>query len=248
MTKGLTRRKAILGIAGMGLAGLAYRYWPEDGFSNPCPLDPLPKELLAHDLVQAAWQGIDPARFRDVHVHLIGTGDSGSGMWVNPDMQSLAHPIQWLQRAFYLNASCTPDNGRSDLAYVERLYWLLEQLPAGAKSLLLAFDWFHDERGRRVPEASAFHTPNAWAASLASKYPERFEWIASIHPYRRDAVELLRKWTRPLRCAIRSTRLRSNWTFPCWCTPARNWPFTVAIPRTSATRCGCAGRWSTAFE
>jgi mannonate dehydratase len=196
MTKGLTRRKAILGIAGMGLAGLAYRYWPEDGFSNPCPLDPLPKELLAHDLVQAAWQGIDPARFRDVHVHLIGTGDSGSGMWVNPDMQSLAHPIQWLQRAFYLNASCTPDNGRSDLAYVERLYWLLEQLPAGAKSLLLAFDWFHDERGRRVPEASAFHTPNAWAASLASKYPERFEWIASIHPYRRDAVELLRKAAR----------------------------------------------------
>ncbi len=192
LNKGLNRRKIVLGLAGMGIAGVAYRYWPEDGLSNPCPVEPIPGLLLEHDLVQTAWEGIDPADFWDCHVHLIGTGDSGSGLWVNPDMQSLKHPVQWLQRAFYLNGSCTQDNGRSDLAYVERLAWLLDQFPAGVKLMLMAFDYFHDEAGERIPEASAFYTPNEYAAYLAQKYPERFEWIASIHPYRRDAVTALR--------------------------------------------------------
>ena len=189
--RGLNRRRMILGLAGLATAGAAYRYWPEDGFSNPCPDDPLPDELLRHEIVQAAWQGIDPARFWDAHVHLIGTGDSDSGMWFNPDMLSARHPIQWLQRNFYLDASCTSDNDSGDLQYFERLSWLLEQMPAGVKALLVAFDWFHDENGRRVLESSAFHTPNAWTEKLAKRHPGRFEWIASIHPYRSDAVTAL---------------------------------------------------------
>jgi mannonate dehydratase len=126
-------------------------------------------------------------------VHLIGTGDSGSGLWVNPKMQSLKHPIQWLQRAFYLNASCTPDNGRSDDAYVERLSWLAGQMPPGLKLMLMAFDYFYDETGERLPESSAFHTPNEYAAGLARTHPGRFEWTASIHPYRQDSVAALKR-------------------------------------------------------
>ena len=129
MKYGLTRRRMILGPAGLGIAGAAYRYWPEDGISNPCLTDALPDHLHKHELVQSAWEGIDPSHLWDSHCHLIGTGDSGSGMWVNPAMKSLMHPIQWLQRAFYLNASCTSDDGRSDLHYVERLHWLLQQMP-----------------------------------------------------------------------------------------------------------------------
>ena len=185
------RRKVLLGLAGLGITGAAYRYWPEDGIKNPCLLEPPPDSLLDDDLVRAAWKGIDPARFWDCHTHLIGIGDSGSGLWVNPQMQSLMHPVQWLQRAFYLNASCTQDNGQSDLQYVERLTWLLDQFPPGVKALLLAFDYFHDQQGRRVPDASAFYTPDAYAARLSRENPDRFEWIASIHPYREDAVEAL---------------------------------------------------------
>ena len=185
------RRKVILGLAGLGIAGAAYRYWPEDGIKNPCLLEPPPDSLLNDDLIRAAWNGIDPARFWDCHTHLIGIGDSGSGLWVNPQMQSLMHPVQWLQRAFYLNASCTQDNGQSDLQYVERLTWLLDQFPPGVRALLLAFDYFHDQQGRRIPDASAFYTPDAYAARLSRENPDRFEWVASIHPYREDAVEAL---------------------------------------------------------
>jgi hypothetical protein len=189
----MRRRQVLLGLATMGLAGAGLRYWPEDGFRNPCPSEPLPQALRDHPVVQSAWEGIDPGRYWDCHVHLIGTGNGGSGGWINPQMHSLAHPIQWLQRAFYLNASCTVDDGWSDRNFVERLVWLHDQLPAGVKLMLLAFDYHYGEDGERRLEASAFHTPDAYAAAVVQQYPERFEWIASVHPYRRDAVKALRQ-------------------------------------------------------
>ena len=192
----INRREILLLLAGLGLGGAAWRFWPEDGLLNPCPDERLPQALLDHPLLLSAWDGIDPARFWDCHVHLIGSGDGGSGIWINPQMQSLAHPIQWLQREFYLNGSCTVDDGRSDQHYIERLVLLQDQFPQGAKLMLLAFDYFHDEAGERQLEASAFYTPNSYAASLAHKYPQRFEWIASIHPYRRDAVAALQEAVR----------------------------------------------------
>jgi len=177
-------------LATVGFAGAAWRFWPEDGILNPCLNERLPRALLDHPLLQS------PARFWDCHVHLIGTGDGGSGVWINPQMQSLAHPIQWLQREFYLNGSCTVDDGRSDQHYIERLVRLNDQFPKGAKLMLLAFDYFHDEAGERQPESSAFYTPDAYAASLVRKYPQHFEWIASIHPYRPDAVAALQDAVR----------------------------------------------------
>jgi len=192
MTPKMSRRKLVMGLSALGLAGVAYRYWPEDGFINPCFDEPVPGSLLHNDLVKAAWEGIDPGRVWDSHVHLIGTGDSGSGLWVNPNMQSMKHPMQWIQRAFYLNASCTPDGDQSDQVYIQRLSGLVDQLPVGVKEMLLAFDYFHDESGERKPEASAFYTPNEYASKVALANPDRFKWIASIHPYRWDAVDMLR--------------------------------------------------------
>ena len=192
----MKRRHFLLGFATLGLAGAGFRYWPEDGIWNPCPGQPIPQALLDHPLVQSAWADIDPTRCWDSHVHLIGVGDSGSGVWINPQMLSPAHPIQWLQRAFYLNGSCTVEDGQSDRNYVVRLIWLLEQFPPGVKLMLLAFDYHYDEAGERRLEVSAFHTPDAYAASIARQYPARFEWIASIHPYRRDAVAALRDAAR----------------------------------------------------
>jgi len=180
-----------LALAGTGLA--AYRFWPDDGFVNPCLEDELPEHLANHPLVLAAWQDIDAKQLWDCHVHLIGTGDSDSGIYMNPNMSKLAYPVQWVQRFFYMNASCLKDGGSVDAGFVERLLQLEKVFPAGAKLMLLAFDYFHDEQGNRVVEASAFYTPDEYARRIAAAHPERFEWIASIHPYRADAVEALHR-------------------------------------------------------
>jgi mannonate dehydratase len=134
----------------------------------------------------------------DSHAHLIGTGDSGSGIFVHPDTDSLLNPAQYARRLFFLNAGCVHDAPQSvDRAYVERMRNLLEGLNGyerrGAKLLLFAFERAYDERGAPDMDHTMFYVPNDYARDVARRYPREFEWVASIHPYRGDALVELAK-------------------------------------------------------
>lgn len=195
----LTRRRFLV-ATGVGVLGLAgWRFWPDQGFWNDCGSVELPPALARHALMARVWQGIDPARLWDCHVHLLGNGGSGSGAWINPRMDSFWHPIERLQKAFYLNAACVADEAGMDNALVQRLLMQHKAFPTGSKLMLLAFDWHHDTHGRRVQDLSPFHTPNEYAQRVARAYPDRFEWIASVHPYREDAVSALETAARAAR-------------------------------------------------
>jgi mannonate dehydratase len=154
----------------------------------------LPPHLAQHELVRAAWQGLDAAQVWDSHAHLMGTGDAGSAIYVNPRMQSVLNPGLYARRLFFLNAGCVHDApGSVDRSYVERLHNLMDAMPPGAKMLLFAFERAHDEAGRPNLDETAFYVPDAYARDVARAHPQRFEWAASIHPYRADAVEALEK-------------------------------------------------------
>ena len=164
--------------------------WPEAGIANPC-LGALPADLARDERLQAIWEGLDPEQVWDSHAHLIGTGDSDSGIRLHRDMVNPLKPLSYIQRAFYLNASCCNEPGRVDHAFVERLLALHEAMPRGYKTMLLAFDDCYDEHGRHNGHLSAFVTPNRYAHHLARSFPQQLKWIASIHPYREDCVEAL---------------------------------------------------------
>jgi mannonate dehydratase len=193
MTLLINRRHALCCAAALG-AGLftslvgaqtTSRWW------NPCR-GALPEPLANHPLVAQAFDGIDAAALWDVHVHLLGTGDSGSGCAVHPSMHEWWHPVEVVRRLSILDASCiAPDAASIDLAYVERLVRLVGDFPPGARWLLFAFDHACDEGGEPRADWSTFHVPNAYAARVAAGAPERFGWVASIHPYRTDAIERL---------------------------------------------------------
>ena len=159
---------------------------------NPCLPARLPESLAGHDLVRQAFAGLRADDIWDGHVHLLGTGGSGNGAWINPQLQSLRHPVQYAQLRFYLNASCA-EGEDADSLYLQRLLALRQGFPPASRFMLLAFDYTYDEAGRRRLDLSAFHTPNEWAARLHRDYPGEFEWIASVHPYREDAVEALER-------------------------------------------------------
>lgn len=189
----MSRRKFLMGTAALTLGYAATRAWPNDGLLNACLANDIPDSLLNHELVKAAWEGIDATQFWDCHTHLVGIGDGvGTGTWVNPNLRSIMHPFQRIQFAFYLNASCANQERDVDSQFVARLRLLLNEFPAGAKAMLLAFDYYHDQDGLPDKTRSTFHTPNTYAAKLAHAFPERFEWIASIHPYQTDALEELK--------------------------------------------------------
>lgn len=193
MTPFQRRRRRLLlggGIAACGLlAGcdLSLRH----GLRNDCAQD-LPDDLRNHSLVTAAWHGLDASKVWDVHCHAFGNGDSGSGLWYNPEMDRIWHPLGYLQRAFYINASCTDDSpGRADDSFVERLLLQCSEMAPGFRAMLFGFDWARDDHGAPVKERSTFYVPDEYVAALAQRYPDYFEWVASIHPYDPQALERL---------------------------------------------------------
>lgn len=179
---------AALGLtAAGGVAALGSRPW----LLNPCHAT-LPDQLARHDIVRSAWAGLDPAQVWDCHAHLAGIGDGGSGITIAPAMLSPLHPLQYLQRLFYLNAGCAHEApGRVDQSYVERLHNLMDGMAPGFKLMLFAFDRAHDAAGRALPGQSAFYVPDAYARDVARAAPQRFEWVCSVHPYRPDAIAAL---------------------------------------------------------
>lgn len=190
----MKRRHLLLGCCaamGAGLfTGLGLR--AAGPLTNPCR-GALPPELADHALVRAALEGLDTTRLVDTHAHLLGTGDSGSGCSVHPSLHEWWQPREVLRRKGILNAACIDEDAVAsvDHAYVERLHTLAAGFPAGARWWLFAFDRAHDDAGRPVPDWSTFHVPDAYAAQVARASGGRFAWVASIHPYREDALPAL---------------------------------------------------------
>jgi len=184
----LTRRHLLCCGAAAGLftslAGPA-----RAGMLNPCRSG-IPDTLKP--LVERTFDGLDPKQLWDVHTHLLGTGDSGSGCSVNAQLSQWWHPVEMLRKRFILNAACVPADAPSvDRAYVQRLQALAGDFPEGARWMLFAFDQACDDGGRSDTTHTTFHVPDAYAAHIAADTPQRFAWVASIHPYRPDALQRL---------------------------------------------------------
>jgi mannonate dehydratase len=162
-----------------------------EGLFNPCrPQRPDDAEVRA--LVAAAFDGVDARSLWDTHCHLLGIGDSGSGCSVHPAMTSAWHPMEVLRMRSILNAACVPPGAASvDREFVRRLLGMADEFPAGARWLLFAFERAHGDDGAPRADWTSFHVPDRYAASIAKQHPERFGWVASIHPYRADAIEAL---------------------------------------------------------
>lgn len=205
----MLRRRHLLccgGLAGVGLFS-ALGASQAGPLLNPCPplppggplrsaaRDPsiaAPLDGVSADWLHSVWDGIDPRQLWDVHAHLLGTGDSGSGCWVDPRLTQWWHPVEHLRKRMILNGACVPADSRDvDRAYVARLTQLADAFPTGARWLLFAFDEALDATGARRPDWTTFHVPNAYAREVAAARPDRFGWVASIHPSRPDALARL---------------------------------------------------------
>jgi hypothetical protein len=109
-------------------------------------------------------------------------------------MRSLTHPFSFAHFALMANAACLGgDPANWSRRYVSRLAALAGEFPPGARFLLLAMDGYVGLDGRLDRERTVFMVPDEYAAGIARANPGRFLWAASVHPYREDALERLRK-------------------------------------------------------
>jgi len=153
---------------------------------------PAAPSWLHDERLQRCLQGLDASQLWDVHTHLLGTGDAGTGCRVHPHMAQWWHPVEHLRKRMIMGAAGVPSESTAvDTVYVARLAQLADQFPAGARWMLFAFDDALDDSAQVRPDWTTFHVPNLHAQAVARQHPDRFEWVASIHPYRPDAVQRL---------------------------------------------------------
>ena len=190
----MNRRRFLESLTLPALLGGCSQFDLEQGLFNECR-DPLAGDLASTPLVKAAWSGLRPDRVWDVHVHLVGNGRSqSSGIYVDPDFEGGWSPASRARHAFFQNAACAgKDESQLDQLVVARLGKQVDAMPPGVKLMLLAFDYTYDEKGGRRADQTTFSTPNDYAQRVAKSKPDRFEWIASVHPYREDAIDALAK-------------------------------------------------------
>jgi predicted TIM-barrel fold metal-dependent hydrolase len=214
----LSRRRFLeLAAAPLLLSGCPVSF--EQGFLNACR-NPKAGNLSSHPAVRAAWEGLRADRVWDVHAHIFGNGRAEKGVWIDPHFDQGGGPASRIKRKFFLNSACAGDDESNlDRAMVARLTQLVDDLPVGAKVMVLAFDFTYDESGKRRDDQTTFSVDNAYAQRVAQSRPDRFEWTCSVHPYREDVVEALNaakaggaravKWLPPT-MAIDLTSARCN--------------------------------------
>lgn len=134
-------------------------------------------------------QNPERAEVIDIHCHAAGIGAGESGCHVSPEMRRSWKYGLYL-RAFGVTAAEVNKHG--DALIIQRLS---EKLSASAmvdSAVVLALDCVVDEKGRHDLPQTEMHVPNEFVAREVRKYDNLY-FGASIHPYRKDALEELLK-------------------------------------------------------
>jgi hypothetical protein len=124
----------------------------------------------------------------DCHVHLVGTGTTGSGCWYRPcGFTRVGEPL--LVRAVGLTTRDLhgPDFDRT---YIGKLLEYVRGATLIDRAMLLAHELPYRDDGTPIPERSSFYVPNRYVLDLARQHPE-FLAAVSIHPSRKDALDEL---------------------------------------------------------
>lgn len=147
------------------------------------------------DFIDKSYEGIDLKKLKDTHLHIVGLGNSGSGIWVNPEMKDWFGNLKKFNRFnVYMTASGVDEEDQADEQYVERLIDLMKNQPHLIPAYTLAFDYHYRKDGTKDLHHSEFYVPNEYVWKLSQQHPDEFKMVASIHPYRKDALKELEKW------------------------------------------------------
>jgi len=147
-------------------------------------------QLLIHD----AFAPFLTDTLVDHHVHILGMGNSASGIEVHPNTQSMMYPNKFTRFNYFMDASGILNKNLADEEYLAYLFAQIEAIPVPYQVLGLALDKLYLTNGEIDPDNFEIYIPNSYVLSLNKHYPDKFLPAISVHPYRKDAVEELEKW------------------------------------------------------
>ena len=121
----------------------------------------------------------------DVHVHICAAAPGHGSM-----SRKLLDSIPFRFMRWRLGLPEHHADTEKDLE--EKLRQTIDETPKLDAAVILAFDAVHDDEGRLDPANTHLYVTNDYAIELAGRYPKML-FGASVHPYRKDAVEELER-------------------------------------------------------
>lgn len=148
----------------------------------------------AKELLQKTFEDIPEGTFCDYHMHVLGLGNSSSGIWLHDDLFSLFHPMDAAKTRAYINAAGIENKDRADTEYLEQMVTFVNLMPVNGTYFLLALDRCYTPEGELDEENSKMYVPNDWVYKICLTDGEKFKPCISVNPYRKDALQELEKW------------------------------------------------------
>jgi predicted TIM-barrel fold metal-dependent hydrolase len=124
----------------------------------------------------------------DCHAHLICLSERSGGYMRLGWLRNLMKPI--FARRLGIQSAKTPED--RDLLYAAVTASMIRESELD-RAVVLAFDEVFRKDGERDEKHSYYYVPNNYCRDVCSRHPAEFLYGASVHPFRRDAIELLEK-------------------------------------------------------
>jgi len=130
----------------------------------------------------------------DNHVHIIGLGNSGSGIEIHADMRSVIHPFKLTRFNYFMDAAGVTDKTQADEQYIDNLISQMVNIPIHFQVLGLALDRHYLENGELDEDETEIYIPNQYVFELSQEFAGDIIPAVSVHPYRKDAIAELEHW------------------------------------------------------
>jgi hypothetical protein len=121
----------------------------------------------------------------DIHVHLFGLGEGGTGCRISQRLQD-TFLFQGLVGLLKLRQKGKPLDGEYERALVEHV-----EGSGLTKCAILGQDAVYDAKGKPDWDLTSFYTPNDHVFAVVGRHKERMVACPSINPNRADAIEEL---------------------------------------------------------
>ncbi len=122
----------------------------------------------------------------DCHVHLVGASPK-SGCYLSPRM------LRAVSTRFLLlknGLSRIKDPSEQEWAYINNLRQIVKESEID-RAVLLGFDGVYGADGELDRAKTHVYVPNAFVLDVCRRHPDTFLFGASVHPYRKDALDVL---------------------------------------------------------
>ncbi len=176
----------------------------------------------AKSLVDISYADLGDHTIVDHHVHVVGTGETTNGFC--PNIDSLSERIYVNKNRFnsnlensslylrlktkvIMNTLHIKNLNKADEQAIKRLYYLVKNIPGKASIFIMAMDGYWENKNALLynEQLTDLYVPNEYVISLATCLngklksdgsKSEFQAVISVHPYRKDAIDLLKQYAK----------------------------------------------------